>query len=573
MTEIFFFSSHEVTFLSTKSSITELIGGKIGEVTEEISSVFNRTIGLWGVVVISLSSMLGSGLFVMPAFAAEIMGPGIWLAFLLAATVVLPGALSKSELASAMPSSGGSYVYLERTYGPLFGTISGLGLWASFLLKASFALIGFSAYMYALTTYFEIDINIQLVSISALVLITVVNILGLKKVKAIQTPILSITLGLLAIICIWALFDPSTDLSRPLSNSAKTGAFDQSLSSIAETAAFVFVAYAGVTKVAAIGGEVKEPGRNLPRGIMLSLLIATVLYCVVTYIMMAAMPEGWYLNEGKPIEDPVYRFVDAIAGSKIGLLAAALAVLTMISMALAGILAASRFLFAMARDNLLPQSLETVNAKYETPHWPIIVTGAVMLLAILYLPVKDVAKLASGFKIMVFMLINSCVIVLRRSPEAKEWYKPKYNSHFYPWIQVWGILAGFVLIYLMGSKAFIGAGAAVGLGCLTYVSYGRHHSQVRTTPFKSLREHFANPTKQQHDLRHAAFKAADFGKKNHLTLPEFINALEALGVAFTNDEFREIFHSADEDENGVIDIDEFLITVETIDETFVSEDE
>ena len=562
-----------VPFLSAKSSITELIGGKIGEVTEEISSVFNRTIGLWGVVIISLSSMLGSGLFVMPAFAAEIMGPGIWLAFLLAATVVLPGALSKSELASAMPSSGGSYVYLERTYGPLFGTISGLGLWASFLLKASFALIGFSAYMYALTTYFEIEINIQLVSISALVLITVVNILGLKKVKAIQTPILSITLGLLAIICIWALFDPSTDLSRPVSNSAKTGAFDQSLSSIAETAAFVFVAYAGVTKVAAIGGEVKEPGRNLPRGIMLSLLIATVLYCVVTYIMMAAMPEGWYLDKGKPIEDPVYRFVDAIAGSKIGLLAAALAVLTMISMALAGILAASRFLFAMARDNLLPQSLETVNAKYETPHWPIIVTGAVMLLAILYLPVKDVAKLASGFKIMVFMLINSCVIVLRRSPEAKEWYKPKYNSHFYPWIQVWGILAGFVLIYLMGSKAFIGAGAAVGLGCLTYVTYGRHHSQVRTTPFKSLREHFANPTKQQHDLRHAAFKAADFGKKNHLTLPEFINALEALGVAFTNDEFREIFHSADEDENGVIDIDEFLITVETIDETLVSEDE
>ena len=559
--------------MSSESSITELIGGKIGEVTEEISSVFNRTIGLRGVVIISLSSMLGSGLFVMPAFAAEIMGPGIWLAFLLAATVVLPGALSKSELASAMPSSGGSYVYLERTYGPLFGTISGLGLWASFLLKASFALIGFSAYMYALTTYFEIEINIQLVSISALVLITVVNILGLKKVKAIQTPILSITLGLLVIICIWALFDPSTDLSRPLSNSAKTGAFDQSLSSIAETAAFVFVAYAGVTKVAAIGGEVKEPGRNLPRGIMLSLLIATVLYCVVTYIMMAAMPEGWYLDKGKPIEDPVYRFVDAIAGSRIGLLAAALAVLTMISMALAGILAASRFLFAMARDNLLPQSLETVNAKYETPHWPIIVTGAVMLLAILYLPVKDVAKLASGFKIMVFMLINSCVIVLRRSPEAKEWYKPKYNSHFYPWIQVWGILAGFVLIYLMGSKAFIGAGAAVGLGCLTYVTYGRHHSQVRTTPFKSLREHFANPTKQQHDLRHAAFKAADFGKKNHLTLPEFINALEALGVAFTNDEFREIFHSADEDENGVIDIDEFLITVETIDETLVSEDE
>lgn len=510
--------------------------------------------------------MLGSGLFVMPAFAADIMGPGIWLAFLLAATVVLPGALSKSELASAMPSSGGSYVYLERTYGPLFGTISGLGLWASFLLKASFALIGFSAYMYALTTYFDIEINVQIVSISALVLITAINILGLKKVKAIQAPILSLTLLLLFIVCIMALFQPSTDFSRPISNAQNTGAFDQSLTTVAETAAFVFVAYAGVTKVAAIGGEVKEPGRNLPAGIMISLLVATLLYCLVTYTMMAVMPDMWYIENGEPIEDPAYRFVDLVAGSTIGLLAAALAVLTMISMALAGILAASRFLFAMARDNLLPQALETVNAKFETPHWPIIFTGLVMLLAIIWLPVKDVAKLASGFKIMVFILINSCVIVLRRSPEAKSWYQPSYKSHLYPWIQIWGIVAGIVLIYLMGNKAFIGAGTAIGLGCITYAGYGRKHSQIRTTPFQSLRETFSNPTKEQHDFRHAAFKAADFGSKNHLTLPEFINALQAMGVHYTNDEFRDIFHTADTDENGVIDIDEFLYTVEMIDE-------
>ena len=512
---------------------------------------------------ISLSSMLGSGLFVMPAFAAQMMGPGIWLAFLLAATVVLPGALSKSELASAMPSSGGSYVYLERTYGPLFGTISGLGLWASFLLKASFALIGFSAYMYALTTYFGFELtknNLQWISVGALILVTVVNIFGVKKVKAIQTPILAVTMLLLGIICIVALFDPQTDFSRPINGG--NGAFDQSLATVAETAAFVFVAYAGVTKVAAIGGEVKEPGRNLPLGIMISLLIATILYCVVTFVMMAALPDMWYIQNGEPIEDPVYYFVKVIAGSKVGALAAALAVLTMISMALAGILAASRFLFAMARDNLLPQSLETVNAKYETPHWPIIITGLAMLLAILFLPVKDVAKLASGFKIMVFMMINSCVIVLRRSPQAQTWYKPEYKSHLYPWIQIWGIVAGIALIYLMGSKAFIGAGAAVALGTITYYGYGRKHSQIRTTPFQNLRRQFSNPTEAEHTLRLAAFKAADLGRKNHLTIPEFINALRALDINYSNDEYRDIFHKSDADENGVIDIDEFITTFE-----------
>ena len=560
--------------MDLKSTAGKLLQGDVKGVIDDVTQTIERTIGLSGIVIISLSSMLGSGLFVMPAFAAEMMGPGIWLAFLLAATVVLPGALSKSELASAMPSSGGSYVYLERTYGPLFGTISGLGLWASFLLKASFALIGFSAYMLALTTYFEFTLGereITMVSVSALVLITAVNILGVKKVKAIQTPILGVTMALLAIICIMALFDGSTDFSRPINGG--NGAFDQSPATIAETAAFVFVAYAGVTKVAAIGGEVKEPGRNLPLGIMLSLGIATFLYCVMTFVMMAALPDMWYMKDGKPIEDPVYQFVKIVAGSKIGVLAAALAVLTMISMALAGILAASRFLFAMARDNLLPQSLETVNAKYETPHWPIIVTGVMMLLAIMYLPVKDVAKLASGFKIMIFMLINSCVIILRRSPGAQTWYKPEYKSHFYPWIQLWGIVAGAILIYLMGSKAFIGAGTAVSVGTITYLGYGKKHSQVRTTPFQSLREKFSNPTKAQHDLRHAAFLAADFGKKNHLTLPEFINALKALGVEFTNDEFREVFHKSDADENGVIDIDEFMQTIEGIIEVPNSQEE
>ena len=560
--------------MDLKSTAGKLLQGDVKGVIDDVTQTIERTIGLSGIVIISLSSMLGSGLFVMPAFAAEMMGPGIWLAFLLAATVVLPGALSKSELASAMPSSGGSYVYLERTYGPLFGTISGLGLWASFLLKASFALIGFSAYMLALTTYFEFTLGereITMVSVSALVLITAVNILGVKKVKAIQTPILGVTMALLAIICIMALFDGSTDFSRPINGG--NGAFDQSPATIAETAAFVFVAYAGVTKVAAIGGEVKEPGRNLPMGIMLSLGIATFLYCVMTFVMMAALPDMWYIKDGTPIEDPVYQFVKAVAGSKIGVLAAALAVLTMISMALAGILAASRFLFAMARDNLLPQSLETVNAKYETPHWPIIVTGVMMLLAIIYLPVKDVAKLASGFKIMIFMLINSCVIILRRSPGAQTWYKPEYKSHFYPWIQLWGIVAGAILIYLMGSKAFIGAGTAVSVGTITYLGYGKKHSQVRTTPFQSLREKFSNPTKAQHDLRHAAFLAADFGKKNHLTLPEFINALKALGVEFTNDEFREVFHKSDADENGVIDIDEFMQTIEGIIELPSSQEE
>jgi len=523
----------------------------IQSLTDDLKSTLSRTIGLAGVVIISLSAML-PGIFVTPTFAAEIMGPGIWIAYLLAASVVLPGALSKSELASGMPSSGGSYVYLQRTYGPLIGTISGLGLWASFLLKSAFALIGFSAYFIAVTTYFDVDMNMMTLSMSALVLITVVNILGVSKVKAIQTPIVIATVALLLFICVAAFFVDGFDAQRPVD-----AAFSTDIWTLAEAAAFVFVAYAGVTKVAAIGGEVKDPEKNLPAGIMLSLLIATILYTAITYLMMAAIPGEWWIQDGKVVENPIFVFAEKVAGTEFGIFAAILSVLIMISMALAGILASSRFLFAMSQDNLLPQALEEVNVRYETPHWPIILTGVVMGIAIMEAPLKDVVKLASGFKIMIFMMINSCVIILRQTSKEYDW-NPSYKGPMYPYIQIWGIVAGAVLMYFIGEKALIGGGAAILAGSATYYLYGKKHATIQTTPVQSFRQQFKSGTPNEQQVRVAVFHAADLGGKNHLTLREFQHALSSLGFEYTSDESRMIFHNADIDANGVIDIDEFF---------------
>ena len=537
---------------SMKSTGTKLLKGDVKGVVQDVKIQIERTVGLVGVIIISLSAMLGSGLFVLPSFAAIMMGEGIWLAFLLAASVVLPGAISKAELASGMPSSGGSYVYLERTYGPLVGTISGLGLWASFLLKASFALIGFTAYMYTITTYFDFELNGYVVSVTALILITVVNILGVKKVKAIQAPILGVTLILLFVIAIMALFDQSTNLSRPWDTAMGTEPWK-----IAETAAFVFVAYAGVTKVAAIGGEVKNPGKNLPYGILISLLIATTLYCFITYIMMASIPGEWWIgNDGNTIEDPIYKFVETVAGPTVGLIAAILAVLTMISMALAGILAASRFLFAMARDSLLPQTLEELNSKYETPHWPIILTASTMAFAIIFLPVKDVAKLASGFKIMIFIMINSCVIVLRQTSYKHDW-NPEYRGPLYPIIHLWGIIAGIALIVIMGQKAYAGAGFAVICGTILYYGYGKKNTRPRLTPFTTFTEMMLS-NNDDYDRIMEAFKIADVGVKDRLTLREFQKAIEILDLDINAKDSRVIFHQIDIDKTGHIEFDEFV---------------
>ena len=546
--------------MDLKDTADKLLHGDVKGVISGVSKQLERTIGLVGVIIISLSAMLGSGLFVLPSLAAETMGAsaaGIWLAYILAATVVLPGAISKAELASAMPVSGGDYIYIERTFGPMFGTISGLGLWASFLLKAAFALIGLSAYMYVITNFLSIELNAFVVSMSVLSLVVIINILGVKKIKAIQAPIVGFSILLLLILSVKVIITGEADLSIPA-----RAAYNTDVWLLGETAALVFVAYAGVTKVAAIAGEIKDPGKNLPSGMYISLATATLLYSGVAYILMATLADGWWIDGDGVVEDPIFIFAEHVGGKTIGIVAAILAILTMASMALAGILASSRYLFAMARDNLLPQAIEDVNAKWETPHWAIILTGAMMALVLITLPVKDVAKLASGFQIMVFVIVNMCLIVLRGVKKGHEWYQPTYFAPLFPLIQIWGIVGGIMLVIIMGEKAFIGAGVAIVIGLITYYSYGKKHAHPRETPFHTFKQEFLNPTPEEHKRREEMFHMADFGGKNHLTLKEFQHTLKHLGFGYDSDETRLIFHMADANEDGVIDIDEFLSSFE-----------
>ena len=533
----------------------------VGSIKETFRTQLEKTIGLSGVVIISLSAMLGSGLFVLPSLAGDMMGEGIWLAYIIAALVVLPGALSKSELASAMPTSGGDYIYIERTYGPIFGTIAGLGLWASFLLKAAFALIGFSAYLEIIAYAMDVEVNMMVISIAVLSLITLLNVMGVEKIKNFQTPIITLTIFMLVALCIAAFFTSEVDLAKPL----RPSAFGGGMIGLAETAAFVFVAYAGVTKVAAIAEEVKEPGKNLPSGMMISLITATLLYSTVSFMLMATMPENWWLtSDGEAIENPIYVFAEHVGGSTVGLITAVLAVLTMVSMAMAGVLAASRYVFAMARDNLVPQLLEDVNTKYETPHWPIIITGLAMLAAILTMNVHDVVKLASGFQIMIFIVVNSCVVVLRSSRHS--WYQPTYKSPLYPYVQLLGMIGGGLLVIVIGEKAFIGAGIALVVGGIIYFGYGRRHvDHTVISVYESFREQMRNPDLRIHNLRVVAFQAADSSGDGHHTLREFQHAMHVLDFKFNDNQLRDIFHWADADDDGVLDIGEFLDTFEQYD--------
>ena len=418
-----------------------------------------RKLSLSSVIAISIAGMLGSGIFVLPGIAAAKTGSSIWLAYLIAAICILPAALSKSELATAMPKSGGSYVYIERALGPLFGTISGIGLWLSLLLKSSFALVGFGAYLLVLTNIpsSEVDTYMQYFSIGFLILIMFLNIFGVKKVGKIQLVI--VILSLLTLLSILFLGLPKVDMQ--LTQFMINGAMG-----LVETVAFVYISYAGVTKIAAIAGEVKNPSRNIPLAMLLSLLVISSLYVSIAYTLVGNVQLDILEKDIKPI----HTLATLLAGEWFAYGVAIIGVITLISMANSGVLASSRFPFAMAMDKLLPSNLAKLHDKHLTPINAIFLTCLMMALIILFLDVPSIVKLASAFMVSMFITVNVCVIVLRET--AVQWYKPTYKSPLYPYVQIFGILSGLVLLFNLGWMPILVLLIIALIGVLIYYFYG-----------------------------------------------------------------------------------------------------
>lgn len=422
---------------------------------KEALKQLERSLGVYSVIGISIGAMLGSGIFVLPGLAFAKTGPSVWLAYVIGGICALPAALSKAELATAMPSSGGTYVYIDRTFGPLAGTIAGLGLWLSLLLKSAFALVGFGAYLFVLA-----DLPLKPTALSLLVGIVILNIVGVRKVGRIQIAVVTVALCALGGFVALGLPAAARAPGSPVE-------MTNGLSGLIATTAFIFVSYAGVTKAAAVAGEVQRPGRNLPVGILVSLGLVMVVYAFAVFVMSRILPAGDFARDPRP----VYTLAEALGGTYLGWFAAGLGVVTMVSMSNAGLLASSRFPYAMARDDLLPRFMRGVHPRFSTPVMGVLFTGILMGLAISFFDLEKIAKLASAFVIMIYVFENFTVIVLRES--SAQWYKPSYRSPFYPWTQVFGIVSGLALLLLLKTAAVMAALGVAVPGIALFLVYGR----------------------------------------------------------------------------------------------------
>jgi amino acid transporter len=412
-----------------------------------------RDLGLPTVFAISIGAMIGSGIFILPALALEIAGPMVVLAYLLAGLLVVPAALSKSEMATAMPEAGGTYIYIERGMGPLLGTIAGAGTWFSLSFKGALALVGGVPYLLLL-----LDLPLKPVALGLAAVLILVNLVGAKQTGRLQLAIVVIMLAALG----W--FAAGSAPSVQSGNFADF--FGAGLGGLLAATGLVFVSYAGVTKIASVAEEIEDPGRNIPIGILGSLAFTTVLYVAVVAVLVGITGPGTVAGSLTPVADAA-----EVTLGQAGVVAVILAaILALVSTANAGILSSSRYPFAMSRDQLAPPSLSSVSDRFGTPVSSITLTGAVLLALIAFVPILEIAKLASAFQILVFILINLAVVAFRQGEVA---YEPEFTSPLYPWMQGFGALTGILLLTQMGTVALAGAGLITLGSVVWYVGYVR----------------------------------------------------------------------------------------------------
>lgn len=517
--------------------------------------VLERGLGLSSIIAISMGAMIGSGIFILPGLAMAEAGPAVIVAFIIAGLLVFPAAISIAELGTGMPEAGGDYVFIERGLGPGAGTIAGLGTWLMLMFKGALALVGG---MFYLTAIISIP-SVEAVAVVIGTILIAVNIVGVKQTGGLQIVMVVVMIIILALFVSVSLINVDSANFQPF--------FEGGTGGLIGATVMVLISYGGVTKVAAVAEEIDNPGKNLPLGLLLSLIITTILYALIVYVLVGLVDADTLAGSNIPMVDAVEPFFGQI-GIVLIVLAAMLA---LISTANAGILTASRYPFALSRDKLIPDFFAHVSKKLHTPVTAILITGVAMLIIIVTLPVEEIAKTAGSFQIVVYILVNVALIAFRVQKPA--WYKPEFRSPAYPWLQIAGIVSGVYVLTQMDTLPLIGGIGIIILGGAWYYFYGRKRVQregiiskaivekiEKETPDKPYRiiVPVADPVNQRKTLRIAAASASAYENSEIIAVSVIVlpdQTALAQGVAFEKERIERHNKLIDEVERAAKDLD------------------
>ena len=452
--------------------------------TVHTETQLERTLGLSAALMIGIGTMIGAGIFVLPGPASDAAGPAIVISFLIGGLIALFTALSASELATAMPSAGGSYHFINRGLGPLFGAIAGVGNWVGLAFASAFYVIGFGSYLGLLIEVITtppalvigpiILTNAQWGGIIAGIVFIVINYCSTEGTGTLQNLIVYGLLGILGVFVILGTISADISTLRPLA--------PEGWGTVLPGTALVFVSYLGFVKITTVAGEIKDPSRNLPIAIVGSVLVVTVMYGVIMIVILGVVERPMIAGSETAVADVagvLFGRFFGISAFGIGLLTLA-GLLATASSANASILAASRISYAMGRDGIVTPWLNEIHDRFKTPTRAIIVTGGMILVLVLIGDVGVLARSASVLHLVVYGILNVALIVLRESGDPH--YSPTFEVPLYPWVPIIGAMSSFALIAFMDRLEIALAFGLIGVGILWYLVYVRK----RTTDTSAL---------------------------------------------------------------------------------------
>ena len=431
-----------------------------------------KTLTLFDVFSIASGAMISSGLFILPSIAYFKIGPAVFLSYLVAGLLMIPTIFSKSELATAMPKSGGTYFFIGRTMGNALGTISGISAWFSLAFKSSFALLGIGAFTQLIFPEMSL-MQIKLVAISFCLFFTFMNIVSTKHSGIIQIFLVIALIGILLIYnfkgFVFLLKDfPHIDLHN-FSPFIKGNLF-----TVFKTSGLLFISFGGLTKIASISEEIKNPKRNIPLGMFSSFIIITILYVLTVFVTVGVLGKNLILSDGTPSLTPISDSALLILGKPGMIILSIAALFAFISTANAGIMSASRSPMAMSRDAMLPPIFSKISKRFKTPVFSILMTSLFMITVILFLNLEFLVKTASTLMILLFIWVNISVIIMRESKLIN--YKPSFKSPFYPWIQIFAVVVYVFLIIEMGTIPILLTLSFILLSLFWYLIYAKKSS-------------------------------------------------------------------------------------------------
>ena len=427
--------------------------------TRQTQVTFARNLGLFDATMIGVGAMIGAGIFVLTGLAAGVAGPAAILAFALNGVVTLFTAFSYAELASAIPEAGGGYSFIKRAFPSWVGFLSGWMLWFAYTVACALYALGFGSYFWeffhkytpalsetvkqALTWWPGSHIAVITVLIG-LALLTL-NYRGAEVTGKAEN---IFTVSKLLILAVFIGFGLWQAIQHPeVVISAFTPFLANGFGGVLVAMGLTFIAFEGYDLIATVSEEVQEPERNIPRAIFISLGISMVIYLLILFVAIGAMPSGdtpsWQLLGQKgetAIVEAAQAFMPAF-GVALIVFGGLLSTLSALN---ATILASSRVAFTMGRDRLLPRALAFIHPRTRTPHIAIVVTGVILLALAVTLDITVVGSAASVMFLLTFSLVNLSVLVLRTDRSIKR----RYSIPFYPWPPLLGVVTSvFLAVY------------------------------------------------------------------------------------------------------------------------------